>query len=276
MNKKRLLLVSDGTAETVKKITEAFLVQFDDPNVTVTRFGRVKNTERLSEVIEAVSAQPDVMVLFTIANTKLRNILHRYCEDNNISHIDIFGFFLRKFEEFLEKKISGRSGLLHKIGDRYFDRIAALDYTLAHDDNKSVKDIELADIVILGLSRSGKTPLSLYLAEDGYRVANFALVKGESYPSILNKIDNNRIVILTIEPENLLGIRRHRARKLHLNNSNYCSRSFIYEETEMIYELVKKHPEWLKADVTGRSIEEIASEILEVINKKNGIKMHNL
>jgi len=274
VEKKRLLLVSDGTAETVKRITEAFLVQFDNPNVSVMRFGRVNNTERLSEVIEAASSYSDIMVLFTIADTKLRNILHRYCEDNNIFHIDIFGFFLRKFEGFLGKKVAGKSGLLHRIGDKYFDRIAALDYTLAHDDNRSVKDIEEADIVILGLSRSGKTPLSLYLAEEGYRVANFALVKGERFPSILDSIDQNRVVVLTIDPEVLLGIRRHRAKKLRLSNPNYCSRSFIYEETEMLYELTKKHPQWLKVEVTGRSIEEIASEILEVFNKKNGMKLH--
>ncbi len=278
MNKKKLFLISDGSAETVRGIADSFIVQFYRPGVLVKRFGRVSDNERLDFVTNEILQSPDCMVLFTIADVNLREILHNYCESNNIYHIDIFGFFIRKFEKFIGKKAIGKSGLLHKFSDKYFDKIAAIDYTLAHDDNKSIRDIGSADIIIVGLSRSGKTPLSIYLTEnDGYRVANFALVKGERYPKVLDTLQQNRIVMLKIDPEVLMKIRENRAKKLQVDKSNYCSRSFIYEETEMMLDLERKHHEWIKIDTTSRAIEEIASEVIENLRVKSSdlVNLHN-
>ncbi len=278
MNKKKLFLISDGSAETVRGIGDSFIVQFDRPGVSAKRFGRVSDKDRLNLVTDEISQFPGCMVLFTIADVELRDILHHYCEDNNIFHIDIFGFFIRKFEKFIGKKAIGKSGLLHRFGDKYFDRIAAIDYTLAHDDNRSIVDIETADIVIVGLSRSGKTPLSIYLAEnDGYRIANFAIVKGERYPKVLDTIQQDRIVMLKIDPEVLMEIRQNRAKKLKIDNPHYCSRSCIYEETEMMLDLERNHHQWIKIDTTGRAIEEIASEVIENLRVKSSclVNRHN-
>jgi len=261
---KYIYVVSDGTGETALRFVRAFLVHFPKSEVTLRRFGNV-NIEKAADILKkALIEKP--LVVTTIANNDLRLTISNLFIQNNIDIMDLFGYFIEKFETFLQEKAIKASGLLHTISDKYFEKIKAIEYTVMHDDNKSAKDLDKADIILIGLSRTSKTPLSIYLSQEGYKVANFAIVKGEKLPDTLYSINQDKIFFLCISPERLYEIRQERAKKLGVKS--YAQKSRIYEEIEYAESLYKKHPQWKKIDVTKKSIEEAASEIIEHLSKK--------
>jgi len=261
---KYIYVVSDGTGETALRFVRAFLVHFPKSDVFVRRFGNV-NSVKITEILKkAISEKP--LVVTTIANNELRLCIYNILTENNIEVMDLFGYFIEKFETFLGEKAIKASGLLHTISDKYFEKIKAIEYTVMHDDNKSAKDLDEADIILIGLSRTSKTPLSIYLSQEGYKVANFAIVKGEKLPDALFSVDQDKIFFLSISPERLYEIRQERAKKLGIKA--YAQKTKIYEEIEYAEQLYKKHPQWKKIDVTKKSIEESASEIIEYLSKK--------
>ncbi len=258
---KYIYLLSDGTGETATKITKAFLVQFKHPGVVQRKFIEIRTSEQVDEIVKkAIEERP--LVISTIADKELRDYVNNIFKKHNIDVLDIFGYYIDKFENFFGQRARNISGLLHKISDQYFDKIKAIEYTVAHDDNRSSRRLEDADIVLVGLSRTSKTPLSVYLAQEGYKVANFAIVKDEKLPDSLFKIDQSKIVGLTIDPMRLYEIRQQRAKKLGLKKSSYASLSRIYEEVEYANNIFRRNPKWMIIDVTNRSVEESASEIV--------------
>ncbi len=259
--KKYIYLISDGTGETASKIVKAFLVQFKGINVEERRFIEVRTKQRVDEILQQAIVQKPLVVA-TIADKELREYLTESFKKNSIEVLDIFGYYIDRFERFFNQKARNVSGLLHMLSDQYFDKIKAIEYTVEHDDNRSSRNLEDADIILVGLSRTSKTPLSVYLAQEGYKVANFAIVMGEKLPDALFKVDQRKIVGLTIDPMRLYEIRQERAKKLGIQNSQYASLGRIYEEVEYANRLFRQHPKWLVIDVTNRSIEESASEIV--------------
>ncbi len=266
--KKYIYLLSDGTGETVSKVVRAFLVQFRQADVVKRQFIEIKSREQIDAIVEqAVRERP--LVVATIADKDLRTYMNEAFSKYSVEVLDLFGYFIDKFERFFNQKARNVSGLLHRLSDQYFDKIKAIEYTVDHDDNRSSRNLDEADIILVGLSRTSKTPLSVYLAQEGYKVANFAIVKGEKLPDALFKVDQRKIVGLTIDPMRLYEIRQERAKKLGIKNSAYASLSRIYEEVEYANRLFRQHPKWLVVDVTNRSIEESASEIvLKLFGKK--------
>ncbi|WP_051129532.1 pyruvate, water dikinase regulatory protein [Hippea alviniae] len=262
MEEKFIYIISDGTGETASKIVRAFLVQFRNVNVRQRKFIEIREKEQIDEILQkALYEKP--LIVSTIADKNLRDYANEVFSKNGLMVIDIFGYFIGQFEQFFGQKARNVSGLLHKISDQYFEKVKAIEYTVEHDDNRSVRNLDEADIILVGLSRTSKTPLSIYLAQEGgYKVANFAIVKGEKLPDALFKVDQNKIVGLTIDPMRLYEIRKQRAKKLGIENSSYASLSRIYEEVEYANSLFRQHPKWLVIDVTNRSVEESASEIV--------------
>ncbi len=259
---KYIYLISDGTGETASKIARAFLVQFRYPNVKERKFIEIREVDQVDEIVEKAKYERP-LVISTIADKELRDYANSKLIENGIMVLDLFGYYIKKFEQFFGQEARNISGLLHKISDQYFEKVKAIEYTVEHDDNRSTRRLDEADIILVGLSRTSKTPLSIYLAQEGgYKVANFAIVKGEGLPDSLFKIDQNKVVGLTIDPMRLYEIRKQRARKLGIENSSYASLSKIYEEVEYANSLFRKHPDWLVIDVTNRSVEESASEIV--------------
>ncbi|WP_035588280.1 pyruvate, water dikinase regulatory protein [Hippea jasoniae] len=260
--KKFIYLISDGTGETASKIARAFLVQFRYPDVVQRKFIEVREEEQIDEIVnKAIEEKP--LVISTIADKKLRDYANDKFKAVGIEVLDLFGYYIERFEKFFGQKARNISGLLHKISDQYFEKVKAIEYTVEHDDNRSSRRLDEADIILVGLSRTSKTPLSIYLAQEGgYKVANFAIVKGEKLPDALFKVDQNKIVGLTIDPMRLYEIRKQRAKKLGIENSSYASLSRIYEEVEYANSIFRQHPQWLIIDVTNRSVEESASEIV--------------
>ncbi len=265
--KKVVYLISDGTGETVSKIVRAFLVQFVNAHIERRKFTRIVTKDKVDAVLkEALKEHP--LVISTIAQSDIRSYALEKFKENNIEIVDIFEYFTKKFEKFLGQKAINKSGLLHRISDEYFDKIKAIEYTVGHDDNRSSKNLEEADVILIGLSRTSKTPLSVYLAQEGYKVANFALVKGEKLPDALKNVDQKKIVGLKIDPMRLYEIRQQRAKKLGIKGGNYASLGKIYEETEYAQNLFRKHREWYIIDVTNKSVEESASDIVANVFRK--------
>jgi len=266
--KKVIYLVSDSTGVTISKVVRAFLVQFVNVHIEKRKFTRIVTKDKVDAVLkEALAEKP--FVISTIAQGDVRSYALKKFKENGIEIVDIFEYFTKKFEKFLGQKAVNKSGLLHRISDEYFDKIKAIEYTVGHDDNRSSKNLEEADIILVGLSRTSKTPLSVYLAQEGYKVANFALVKGEKLPDALKNVNQKKIVALQIDPMRLYEIRQQRAKKLGIKGSNYASLGKIYEEIEYAQNLFRKHHEWYGIDVTNKSVEESASDIVaNIFGKK--------
>ncbi len=268
--KKVIYLVSDSTGVTISKVARAFLVQFVNVNIEKRKFTRITTKEKVDAVLkEALVERP--LVISTIAQSDIRSYALKKFKENGIEIVDIFEYFTKKFENFLGQKAINKTGLLHRVSDEYFDKIKAIEYTVEHDDNRSSKNLDEADIILIGLSRTSKTPLSVYLAQEGYKVANFALVKGEKLPDALKKVDQKKIVGLKIDPMRLYEIRQQRAKKLGIKGGNYASLGKIYEEIEYAQDIFRKHPEWHIIDVTNRSVEESASDIIANIFGKKAL-----
>ncbi len=258
-------IVSDSTGDTAMTMVNAVGVQFKRDQIYIRRHYNIRTNTQVDMVIRHVTREPG-LVVFTMANTELSAYFSRLCAERDVACVDLLGplfdVFSRHFGEREE-----RAGAFHAINDSYFKRIEAIEFTLGHDDNQSVHTLGLADVVLVGVSRTSKTPVSMYLAiQHGLKVANIALAYGLEPPEELIKASANRIVGLTIQPGRLVEIRRSRLGKLDPRpGSNYADESYVFREIEMAERYFRKNPRWPVIDVSDRSIEETATLILDKV-----------
>ncbi len=257
-----IFLVSDGTGETATRISKAALAQFKSANTVLTRHSNVRSVEMIRDIVRDAERER-ALVIHTFAAAQLRNAMEESCQDRNVPHHDLLGPVIDGLEQVLGSSPSGKPGLLHEMDDDYFERMDALAYTVRHDDNRSAEDLQEADIVLVGLSRTSKTPLSIYLAQEGWRVANVPLVMGEELCTELTRVDPKRVIGLMISAERLAEIRKARLSRLGTTDSSYADPKRIREELEFCRKIFAQHPDWMIVDVTGKSVEEIAAEITD-------------
>jgi regulator of PEP synthase PpsR (kinase-PPPase family) len=179
--------------------------------------------------------------------------------------VDVFGPILKELTLFFDKKPVSKPGLLHQVDDEYFDRVEAIEFAIRHDDGSQLEDVENADIVLVGVSRTSKTPLSIYLAQDGWRVANIPITVGTRLPGKLFEIDKHKVVGLIVNPERLAEARKVRLEQLGVEGSSYADTERIRGEIEYARAIFDQNPSWPVIDVTGKSIEEISQEVLDVV-----------
>ncbi|MGE4317678.1 MAG: pyruvate, water dikinase regulatory protein [Deferribacterales bacterium] len=259
----RIYIVSDGTGQSAVNIMRAALLQFNEPHTKLTVYSMVNEKAQLMSILEHARLDESV-VAYTMVSGELRQIIHEYCEENNLSHVDILGPPLRMLADYLGKEPQETPGVLRKVDEKYFKRIEAMEFTLTHDDGKSLKGITEADLVILGLSRTSKTPTSFYLAQQGFKVINVPLVPEIPINEDIFKIDQHKVVILMMDPEVLQKIRSARL-KHYKTSSNYNNINKIFEEVEFCYDLVRKNRKWNMINTTNKSIEETAREIIHSV-----------
>jgi len=204
-------------------------------------------------------------VVYTIVSPELRSFLKGQAEESNIQSVDLLGPLMDALAGFFKKPPVAKPGLLHRVDEEYFNRIDAIEYALRHDDGRSIKDIETADLVLIGVSRVSKTPVSIYLAQEGWKVANITTVLGMKPPKELFEIDQHKIVGLTMDPSRLAEFRTERLRQLGVNDSSYADLERVKEELEHAKSIFAQNPKWPVIDVTGKSIEEIAQDILDKV-----------
>lgn len=257
-------LVSDATGTTLLGLARACLAQFEGVEPIQKFWPLVRTSRQLERVIARIEKNPGP-VIFTLVDKKMRRRLQDRCEELHVPCVAVLDPIIRSLSSYLGKNAAGVPGLQHIMDDAYFKRVSAIDFTMRHDDGKDLKDIGKADIILVGVSRTSKTPTSVYLARRGIKVANIPLVPGVEVPPEKFELKRPYYVGLTASPDRLMQIRRSRL-KADKDNKQYSANEYldvdkIQEEVRNARKLFSKHG-WPVIDVTKRSVEETAAEIL--------------
>jgi regulator of PEP synthase PpsR (kinase-PPPase family) len=259
-----IFIISDATGETAEKVVRAALLQFGDAPVNLRRYTRVRLEEEMRKIV-ARAHERGALVVFTVVSTSHRELLRRLCDEAGVDAVDLIGTLMGKLSQFLGARPRGVPGLLHTIGDEYFRRIEAVEFTVNNDDGKDPRNLPRADLVLVGVSRTSKTPLSTFLAQKGYRVANVPLVLDIPPPEELSQVDDAKVFGLTIKIDELLRVRHARLRHLGMpDDASYGQREHIAREIEYAQQIFRSHPRWPVIDITGKAIEETAADILRI------------
>lgn len=269
----KVIIISDGTGETATAICRAAMAQFEEKDVFFTRYKNVRTTEQIEAIFSDAATHHD-LILYTMVSPELREFVASISLEKQIRSLDILGPALIIFANYFEQEPSSQPGLLHVMNDDYFKRINAMEFTLNHDDGKNLKSLHLADVVLIGVSRTSKTPLSVYLSQHGLKVVNIPMIMGTPLPKELFEIDQRKIFALTIEPETLMKIRTKRLSKLgaHQHTGEYANESKVLAELEWANKLFRENKKWPVFNVTFKALEETASEILRLLTiRKNNI-----
>lgn len=262
------MIISDGTGETATATTRAAMAQFPDKDILFTRFKNVRSKEQIDGILQEASINHDIVV-YTIVSLELRHYIAEICRRDHIRSVDLLGPLLTSFSNFFEAEPNYTPGLLHAVNDDYFKRVAAIEFTLNHDDGRNIDSLEAADVILVGISRTSKTPLSIYLSLEGVKVVNVPIVKDLELPKKLFEVDQRKIFGLTIDPEELHRIRKNRLTRLGVNeNGDYAEFSKVSQEVEWANKLFSEHKRWPVFNVTAKALEETAAEILKMLQMR--------
>jgi hypothetical protein len=206
-------------------------------------------------------------IVYTVVSTSLGNKIREEAAGKGILAVDLLGPLLLGFDEFFKHDTRrAQAGSLRSVDERYFKRIEAIEYTVKHDDGKTLARLDEADIILVGISRTSKTPLSIFLSHKGWKVANIPLVLDQKLPEALFQVDQRKVIGLIIDEENLHKIRRRRLEKFGQDpGSTYASMRYISKELQYALDLFKKNRRWPVFNVTDRALEETAGEIIRVV-----------
>jgi regulator of PEP synthase PpsR (kinase-PPPase family) len=264
-----LHLVSDSTGDTVHSVARACLVQFDETQAIEHVWSMVRTRAQIERVVAGIEANPGV-VLFTMVNDGLRQILQDGCRRLQVPAIPVLDPVLGAFASYLGRESRGLPGQQHRLDKEYFARIDAMTFAINHDDGQAPWGINDADVCLVGVSRTSKTPTCLYLANRGVKAANVPFVPGIPLPQELLKANKPLIVGLTNDPERLIHLRRNRLSLLdHNETTDYTDIEAVRTEVrEARRVFAQRH--WPVIDVTRRSIEETASSIYRLLMRRHG------
>lgn len=266
-----IYVVSDGTGETASQMTKAALAQYRDMDVSLVRLKNVRTLEQVKSVVEE-AAQNHGFLVYTVVSQDLRGEIQKQAFAQNIPFVDLLGPLLSGLEGYFDVHKTLQAGILRNVDEKYFKRIEAIEFTVKHDDGKELRDLENADIILVGISRTSKTPLSIFLSHKGWKVVNVPLVVNVPPPKEIFAADQRKIIALTIDPDKLSLIRQNRLSKLGDGNSDYANLNHVMDEIQFADELYKKNKKWPVFDVTSRALEETATEIIKIISKRFGMK----
>jgi len=258
-----LFLVSDGTGETAGHAVLAAATQFQT-RFRVHTFGDVRHEATLRRIVER-AAQARGLIVFTLVNESLTQELRRLASEKGVPVVDLLGPLISAAAKRYGLMPQFRPGLLHSFSEDYFQRVEAVEFAVHHDDGANLHSLFQADIVLVGVSRTGKTPLSMYLAQRGYRTGNVPIVPGIEPPRELLEIDPAKVVGMVVDASMLLDIRRARMRQLHAPPYlTYADADALRDELRRARRLFSTQG-WRCMDVTGRAVEENAARVIEHI-----------
>jgi hypothetical protein len=262
-------LVSDSTGDTLNAMARAVCARFTDILPIEHIYALVRSTRQLERALEEIAGAPGV-VMHTIIDPTLRAALEDGCRKLDTPCIAALDPVVSALSRYLGAPLSSRVGAQHALDNEYFDRIDALNYAIGHDDGQGGQDLEKADVVLVGVSRTSKTPTSIYLAHRGIRAANVPLVPGAEPPAALFALKHTLVVGLTASPDRLVQIRRNRLLSLHENReSSYIDQDAVRDEIVKARRLFERHG-WPVIDVTRRSVEETAATIINLLSGGRG------
>ncbi len=260
-------LLSDSTGETLEMIAKAALAQFDDTDVMRHFWPMVRSRQHLDRIMTEIASNPG-MVIFTLVNHEIRERLEENCRSLGLQAIAVLDVVTLALEDMLGQEAKGRPGRQHQLDEAYFNRVDAIQFTIAHDDGIAWEDWEDADIVLAGVSRTSKTPTSIYLANRGYKVANIPIVPESPPPNALFGLKRPLVVGLTTAPERLVQVRRNRLLSLsQAPDTDYVDSDKVSNELKYARRMFGDNG-WPVIDVTRRSIEETAAAVINLVNER--------
>jgi hypothetical protein len=269
LDPKRIDVLSDSTGETAEKVVRAAMLQYPHSGAQIRVHTRVRTKEAARPVLE-LAAREGSLVVFTVVSPELREFIHASSYELKVEALDLIGSLIGKLSAFLDRQPINTPSAMLPLSEEYFRRIEAVEFTVKSDDGKEPRNFKKADLVLVGVSRTSKTPLSTLLAQRGIKVANVPLVLGIAPPSELEEAPRDRVVGLTIGLDPLVEIRKARLRQLGMSvDANYGLREQVKEELEYASRVFSAHPHWPVIDVTGRAIEETAVIILESLKERD-------
>jgi regulator of PEP synthase PpsR (kinase-PPPase family) len=259
----KIFLVAEGTGETISKITKSALAQFGT-QVKLEKFVQVTTKQEIRKIAK-LAAQAQALVAFSIVEKSLRECLLTETEKLAVTTIDVIGDLIIQFSRFLAQEPLEIPGRQHLVDDDYYQRMEAVNFAVKHDDGKSPGGLKNADLVVTGLSRTGKTPLATYLAHQGWKVANVPLHPEMDAPDELFQVAKSKVFGLTIKVENLVKVRQSRLEQLGLSqDAKYADPVKISDELDWCKSFFKKHRGWHIVDISNKAVEEIAATILKL------------
>jgi regulator of PEP synthase PpsR (kinase-PPPase family) len=262
-------LVSDSTGETLNAMARAVCARFDNVLPIEHIYALVRSQRQLDRALGDIEEAPGV-VIHTIVDDKLRHALEEGCRKLDMPCIPALDPLVSALSRYLGAATTSRVGAHLRLDNDYFNRMDALNYAIGHDDGQGGQDLDEADVVLVGVSRTSKTPTCIYLAHRGVRAANVPLVPGRPIPEKLTQLKKAIVVGLTISPDRLIQIRRNRLLSLHENRqSSYIDTDVVRDEIIQARRLYERHA-WPTIDVTRRSVEETAAAILNLMHGGHG------
>ena len=268
----QIYLISDSTGETIDRIFLALKAQFNNFNSEDHQYSFSRTENQILKILELAKKQKNSIILYTLVDSKLAKFLEEQTKKKKIPCFGVLGDLILNFSKLLHQKASHIPSGQHKLNDDYYNRIEAIQFSMNHDDGNLIEEINKADIILLGVSRTSKTPTSIYLANKGFKTSNVPLVNENSIPTFLKEKPQKKCVVgLTAEPERLIDVRKNRMATLNeKHGTNYTDLEIIKNEVEEAKKTFKKY-KWPTIDVTRKSVEETAASVIKIyeIKKKN-------
>ncbi len=264
--------VSDSTGETLDRIFLALKAQFPNFKCKTIHYSFTRTKNQIDKIISNSQSEKNVIVLYTIVDNELAKYMVTISKKNNIPCFEVLGNLISDFSNLLKQEAIRKPSGQHILDKEYYNRIEAVQFTISHDDGKKVSDLDKSDVILVGVSRTSKTPTSIYLANRGYKVSNIPIISNKNLPEELTESAKKTFVVgLVCDANRLLDVRRNRIRSMHENRPvNYINELEITNEIENSKKIFKKN-NWPIIDVTRKSVEETAASIiktLDILNSK--------
>tara|TARA_B100001093_G_scaffold518661_1_gene604337 strand:- start:608 stop:1432 length:825 start_codon:yes stop_codon:yes gene_type:complete len=268
----QIYLISDATGETLDRIFTAIKAQFKNINYKIHTCSFTRTDNQILKILETAEKNKNSIILYSIVDSSLAKYLAKASDEKKIPCFGVLGDLILSFSKLLNQKASHQPSGQYALDEEYYDRIEAIQFTMNHDDGNLLKEIQKSDIILLGVSRTSKTPTSIFLANKGFKTSNIPLINDKSIPEILKKEPKLTCVVgLNTEPERLVEIRKNRMNSLKENtNKLYTDLDQVKKEVEAAKNTFKKY-KWPTIDVTRKSVEETAASIIKIyeIYKQN-------
>ena len=262
--------VSDSTGETLDRIFSALKAQFPDFNCKTIHYSFTRTKNQIDKIISNSKSEKNVIILYTIVDNSLSKYIAEETKKNNVPSFEVLGNLISDFSKLLKQEAIRKPSGQHALDKEYYDRIEAVQFTMSHDDGKVITDLDKSDVILVGISRTSKTPTSIYLANRGYKVSNIPIIPNKNLPNELFESSKKTFVVgLICDANRLLDVRRNRIHSMHEDRpGNYTSEKEVLNELENSKKLFKKYS-WPVIDVTRKSVEETAASIIKTLDILN-------
>ncbi len=272
-NTYQIYLISDSTGETLDRIFTAIKAQFKNIDYKIHTYSFTRTENQIFKILSEAEKHSNSIILYSIVDSNLAKYLANTSDDKKIPCFGVLGDLILSFSKLLNQKASHLPSGQYALNDEYYKRISAIQFTMSHDDGNLLKELNKSDIILLGVSRTSKTPTSIYLANKGFKTSNIPLINKNSIPKTLKENPKLACVVgLNTEPERLVDIRKNRMSSLkETENKFYTDLENIKKEVQQAKDTFRKY-KWPVIDVTRKSVEETAASIIKIyeIYKKNG------